>query len=104
MSLQAKILNLIGGITDPSTRMYVASTINYFFSLYSSGHANEDEIRDALYEVCLDVVRATYPELTEEEVRKKSRTMVEEFMRAFKLESTMKRMLSRFGGRVRLPV
>jgi len=104
MSLQSKILNLLSGITDPTMRVDIASTVNYLFSLYCGGHANENEIRDALYEICVDVVGATHPELTEEEVRKKSRTMVEEFMRAFKLESTMRRMFSRFGRRAGLPI
>ena len=103
MSLQAKILNLLSGINDPTVRMDVASTVNYLFNLYCGGHANESEIRDALYDVCLNVVRAMHPELTEEEVRKKSRTMVEEFIGAFKLESTRRRMFSRFRGRVSLP-
>jgi len=81
LSVQAKILNLLSGITDPTVRMDIASTVNYLFSIYSGGHANEDEIRNSLYEVCLDVISVTHPELIEEEVRKKSRTMVEEFMR-----------------------
>jgi len=104
LSVQAKILNLLSGITDPTVRMDIASTVNYLFSIYSGGHANEDEIRNSLYEVCLDVISVTHPELIEEEVRKKSRTMVEEFMRAFKLESTMRRMFSRFRPRTGLPI
>jgi len=52
----------------------------------------------------MDVISALYPELTEEEVRKKVSSMVEEFMRAFKLESTMRRMLSRFRPRYGLPI
>jgi len=104
LSVQAKIMNLLSGITDPTVRVDIASTVNYLFSVYSGGHANEDEIRDCLYEVCLDVISVTHPELIEEEVRKKSRTLVEEFIRAFRLESTRRRMLSRFRGRVGLPI
>jgi len=69
LSVQAKIMNLLSGITDPTVREDIASTINYFFSLYSSGTVKEDEIRNSLYEVCLDVVGTTHPELTEEEVK-----------------------------------
>jgi len=104
LSLQAQILNLLSGITDPTVRMDVASTINYLFSLYRDGHVNEAQIRDDLYSVCLDVVGIMHPELTEEEVRKKSRTMVEQFMRAFRLESISRRAFTRFRGRVGLPV
>jgi len=104
LSLQAQILNLLSGITDPTVRMDVASTINYLFSLYRDGHASEDQIRDDLYEVCLNVVGIMHPELTEEEVRKKSRTMVEQFIRAFRLESISRRAFARFRGATGLPV
>ena len=96
MSLQAKIMNLIGGITDPTIRMDIASTINYLFQVYVSGGANESEIRDSLYEVCRDVISALYPDLVEEEVRKRSAKMAEEFIRVFRLESAYRRMASRF--------
>jgi hypothetical protein len=83
-------------------RVDVASTVNYLFTLYASGHANETEVRDALYTACLEVVSAMHPELTQEEVKKKSGIMAEEFLRAFKLESTSKRMMSVFRGKLRL--
>jgi len=104
LSLQSKILNLLSGITDPTMRVDIASTINYLFSLYSSGAINEGEVKDSLYEICLDVISVMHPELLEEEVRKKSRVLVDEFIRAFRLESTMRRMLTRFRGRTGLPV
>jgi len=104
LSLQAKILNLIAGVTDPTVRIDVASTINYVFGIYVDGTIDEREARNALRDICMDVVSATYPELTEEEVRKKVSSMVEEFMRAFKLESSMRRMLGRFRPRYGLPL
>jgi len=104
LSLQAKILKLIAGVTDPTVRIDVASTINYVFGIYVDGTIDEREARNALRDICMDVVSATYPELTEEEVRKKVSSMVEEFMRAFKLESSMRRMLGRFRPRYGLPL
>jgi len=104
LSLQAKILNLIAGVADPTVRIDVASTINYVFGIYVDGTIDEREARNALRDICMDVVSATYPELTEEEVRKKVSSMVEEFMRAFKLESSMRRMLGRFRPRYGLPL
>lgn len=104
MSLQAKIMSLISGITDPGMRVDVASTINYLFNVYCAGHADENEVRGALYEICYDVISATHPELTEEEVRDKSEAMAEEFIRSFKLESATRRMMSRFGRRMTPPV
>jgi len=104
LSLQARIINLIAGITDPMVRIDVASTVNYLFSVYTDGTISESEARNALREVCTDVVSVMYPEFTEEEIRKRVALMVDEFMRAFKLESTMRRMLSRFRPRAGLPI
>jgi len=97
-------MNLIAGITDPMVRIDVASTINYLFSIYTDGTIREGEARNALREVCTDVVSVLYPEFTEEEVRKRVASMVNEFMRAFKLESTVRRMLSRVRPRAGLPI
>jgi len=99
MSVARKIINLIAGIDDPAIRMDIATTINYLFSIFSDGLAKEDQIRDALYEVFIDVLTSTKPELTDEEIKKKSRILVDDFMTAFKLES-LHRRLSR---RIRLP-
>jgi hypothetical protein len=96
MSLQAKIMTLLSGISDPVVRIDIATTINYLFSVYASGRSNENEIRDALYDVLLDVVRATHPDLIEEDVRKKSANLADEFIRAFKLEATRSRVMARF--------
>jgi hypothetical protein len=97
MSIQSKIMNLIGGVPDPTTRIDIASTINYLFSLYCTGGANETAIREALHEVCVDVITATYPELSQDEIKERSSLLTDEFIKAFRLEGTVKRMLSRFG-------
>jgi len=96
MSLQVKILNLISGIDDPSDRMYISSTINYISQLYADGHITESEVRDSLYEIFIDVLKAKNPELIEEEVKKKAKELVEEFIRAFRLESIARRTYARF--------
>jgi len=104
VSLQVRIINLISGITDPAVRMDVASTINYLFTIFSDGTINETEARNAVREVCMDVVSVMYPEFTKKEIRSRVDTMVEEFMRAFKLESTVRRMFGRFRPRYGLPM
>jgi len=102
MSLARRITNLIAGVTDPMVRMDIASTINYLFSIYADGTAPEDRIRDALYEILMDVLTATKPELTIEEIRDKARILVDEFMSAFKLESLSRRIRTRY--RIRPPI
>jgi len=104
VSLQARIINLISGITDPALRIDVASTINYLFTVFSDGTINETEARNSVREVCMNVISVIYPEFTEEEVRRRVDTMVEEFMRAFKLESTVRRMFGRYRPRYGLPM
>jgi len=103
MSLQQKILTLISGIPDPATRVDIATTINYLFQLYVGGHINEDQVRTELYNVCYSVIGATYPDLTEDEVRKKANQLSDEFMRVFRIENVHRRMVSRFGSATRLP-
>jgi len=104
LSLQVRIINLIAGITDPTVRIDVASTINYLFTIYADGIIEEREARNELRDVCTDVVSMLYPEFTEEEIRKRVASMVDEFMRAFKLESTVRRMMARFRPRAGLPL
>jgi len=100
MSLQVKILNLISGMVDPTVRIGISSTINYLFQIFTSGTVREDDIRDSLYEVFIDVLKVKSPELTDEEVKKKARGMVEEFILAFRLESTARRTYARYRPRL----
>jgi hypothetical protein len=82
-------------------RADIASTINYLFSLYAGGHADEAKIRSALYSACFEVVSAMHPELTKDEIGKKCEILADEFIKAFKLESVSKRMMSAFRGVLR---
>jgi len=95
MSLQAMILSLISGIKDPTLRIDIASTVNYLFGLFQAGAATEGQIRDSLYEILYDVIRATYSDLTDEEVKKKAATLTDQFMRTFKVESVKRRVMTR---------
>jgi len=96
MSLQSKILDLISGITDPSDRIYISSTINYLLSVYASGNASEDAVRDALFDVCYNVLRVKMYDSPDEEVRKKAAMLSDEFIRLFGVESVLRRTMKRF--------
>lgn len=98
MSLQAKILSLLADITDPTTRMDIASTLYYLCDLYSAGQVKEDELRGYLTDIIRDVISAVYPELSDEEVKAKTGEMVEEFIRLFKLETIRRRTFARMRG------
>lgn len=99
MSLQAKILNLLSGIGDPLVRMDIASSIHYLSDIYASGSAKEEEVRNSVYEICYDVIRATRPELIEEEARDEAKRMTDEIMSAFRMETLRRRISTRFRAR-----
>ena len=94
MSLNAKVLSLLSGIIGANDRISIASTIFYICDLYLSGHINEDKARDELCDVCYNIVRFTNFDLTDEEAKKKARVIVEEIMRAVKLEGARRRAFS----------
>jgi len=96
LSLQAKILSLVAGIDDPWIRNGVASTIHYLFGVYSAGGVPEGKVRDALVDVCRDVIAYLHPELSKEEVEKNAATMADELMRVFRVEALSRRIMSRF--------
>jgi len=95
MSKRDKVLSLLGGITDPVMRVDIATTMDYLMDLFSSGGANEAQIRDSLFEICQTVISYTHPELTEEEVRKKSAVMANELVKSFKVETIRRRTMAR---------
>lgn len=97
MSVQGLILSLLSNVTDPVARIDVATTVNYLFSVYSSGAADDRQVRNALFDVCYDVLRASCPDLTEDQVRDKANALVEQFIRAFRLEGARRRVLSSVG-------
>lgn len=99
MSLQAKVLNLLSGITDPMIRMDVSSTIYYLMDVYASGSASEEEVRRSLFEICLDVIRFTRPDLVEEEAREQANKFVDELIAAFRIETLRRRVATSFRSR-----
>ena len=99
MSVRAKILNLLSGITDPAIRIDVSSTIFYLMDIYASGSAKEEEIKRALFEICFDVIRATRPDLIEEEARQEAQKQADELMSAFRMETLRRRVSASFRAR-----
>lgn len=100
MSLHNLIMSLISDLRDPTIRIDIASTINYIYSLFSSGNINENQARDAIYDVIVDVLRATRFDMTDEEIKKKAASLTDDFIKAFRIESIRRRVSSR----LRLPI
>ena len=96
MSLQAKILNLLSGISDPGIRMEISKTIFYLYNVYVSGSVPEEEIRNDLREICTLVISEKEPTLSPDELKKKVDKMVDDLIRAFKLESMTRRTMLKF--------
>ncbi|MEM2259994.1 MAG: hypothetical protein QXY65_02890 [Candidatus Methanomethylicaceae archaeon] len=96
MSVNNLIMTLLSGVKDVTQRVDIATTIRYFLDLYSMGGISEEDLRKALYEVCFDVLSFTIAELTTEEIKEKAKNMTEEFIKAFKVESIMRRAMSKY--------
>ena len=91
-----KVQALIAGIGDHKVRVDVASTINFLADLYGSGRVNEEEIRKDLLDICVDVIRASYPEFQDEEVRKRASIVAEELFQSMRVERMVGRMMARY--------
>lgn len=95
MSLQAKILNLVSGIDDPTIRIEVSRTIYYLFSVYQSGKVPEENIVQDLYEICLTVIVNKHPELSQEEAKNRAKQLAHEILNAFRIETMLRRTIGR---------
>jgi len=93
-------MSLLSGILDPTTRVDIASTIQYIFDLYSSGRISDADAKNALYEICVEVLRATKPDLTDEEIKENAAELSEQFIKAFRIEGLRRRMLSQLRGKL----
>lgn len=98
MTLWTKINALIAGISDPKTRIDVASSINYLYNLFSHGAISEDQLKGDLKEICATVIEASNPLLTEEEVMRRAEAVVEDLVKTMKLESVHHRVRVRLRG------
>ena len=98
MTLWTKINALLAGISDPKTRIDVATSINYLYNLFSHGVISEDQLRSDLKEICASVIEASNPLLVEEEVIQRAEAVAEDLVKTMKVESihyrTMRRMRS----------
>jgi len=100
MPLNDKILSLISGIDDPSTRLEIARTINFLFDVWKTGNAPPEEIKNALNEIAYTIVSYKFPLLSEEERKKKAQEIAEDIFRAFKMESLYRMTFSRLRGKI----
>jgi len=96
MSLHAKLLNLLSGIDDPSIRIEISKTIFYLYNVYASGGASEDDIRNDLVEIATMIVEEKNPTLSPDDKKKLVETIVNDLLRAFKMESMMKRSMMKY--------
>jgi hypothetical protein len=94
MVLMAKVQALIAGIDDPRARVDVAATIKLLADLYVHGRIGEDDLRRDLTDVVRTVVSYTMPDLLEEDIRDRVELIVDDLVRAIKIEGLRMRALS----------
>jgi ubiquitin C-terminal hydrolase len=97
-----KVLALISGIDDPRTRVDIMSTINFLFDLYCNNKIGEDQLRGDLTEICSQIISATHPELTEEDIRKRVSIVVDDLMKTMRIEGLRRLTIYRF--RTSIPI
>lgn len=96
MDVTELINKLLVGIKNPAFRMEVASTINYLLDVYSNSVANEDDIRNDLYDICSTVLSISNPDKSKEEITEMAKDMAEQFVRTFKITSLSRRAMSKY--------
>jgi len=94
-SLQAKILNLLSGIDDPGIRIEISRTIYYLFQVFQSRPELEDQIKHDLLEICFTVYQYRFPDRTVEELKNMADKCADDILRAFRIESMMRRVVTR---------
>jgi hypothetical protein len=87
MTLWTKVNALLAGISDPKTRIDIATSINYLYNLFSHGAISEDQLRSDLKEICASVIESSNPLLTEEEAMRRAEAVADDLIRTMKLES-----------------
>lgn len=96
MSLMQKVKVVMDLFADVAMRLDVAQTITFLFDVYSSGKANENQVKDDLYDMFLSIVSVARPELPPEEKSQIASQLTEDFMNTFRLESLRRRMMSKY--------
>lgn len=96
MSLREKCRILTSDIYDDRVKFEIISTIMYLFDVYSHGRADEESIREDLYEVITIALKAGNPTMEEDEVKMRASVLVDEFIASFKLEGIGRRLMSKY--------
>jgi hypothetical protein len=102
MSLTQKVLALISGIDDPRARIDIMSTINFLFDLYCDGRIGDEDLRSDLNDICSQIISITRPELTEEDVGRRVKVVVDELVKTMRIEGLRRRTIYRF--RTSIPI
>jgi len=96
MSLQAIILSLLDGISDPLIRSDIASTIYFLRDMYISGRISNDELKAELTNIVNEILDATQPDLLPDEKKKKVDMLANQLFRAIKMETLRRRMYTKY--------
>jgi len=96
VSLMQKVKVVMDMFSDTNVRLDLAQTITFLFDVYRSGRASEDQIREDLRELFMSLVSVARPELAPEERGEIASQLAEDFLSAFKLEGSFRRLMSKY--------
>lgn len=97
MSYMKHILSLLSGVEDAAIRIDVMRAVEFLREVFMTGRASENEIRNDLVSLLLDVILTTKPELTPEEAKQKAEEIADNILREWRIESGFRRVRARLG-------
>ena len=96
MSLQAIVLSLLDGITDPSVRSDIATTIYFLRDVYISGKIKPEELKMELVNIVSTVLDVTHPDLLPDEKKKKADMIADQLYKAIRMSTLKMRMMGKY--------
>ena len=75
---------LVADLPDPEARREVYRTVYYLYGLWRRGEVRESQVREALADVCMRVIKFAHPELTDEEIEERGFDYADRFIESFK--------------------
>jgi len=91
MSLHTLLLKFIEGITDASTRADIVSTFSVLTEAYRAGRIDDQTLKKALKELCLDVLTEKHPTTDIELLKSEAEGWAEKFYRAIRAKTMRER-------------
>jgi len=89
-----KLQEILSDVPDHRTRLDVASTVNYLANLFSRGTINEEQLKEELTKILVEVLDYTQPS-SPEELKNRAESVAQDLIRAIKVDTVSRRVAAR---------